>query len=704
MDRRGARPPLPSQQPAYDLTAAALAASGAAVLHAAAAGAHAEQATLARIFVTLAIAQGATAMVGFLRPSPRSAVAITVVNAGATAGWLLTRLTGLSDIPGLEAAERPGVGDSAAAILALIAVCASALALADRTAAGSRRGLASAAVVVAALAVPGMFDVTAHRHSHGHGHGADHDDTAHAAAPDHAHDDTAHAAAPDHAHDETPAVPRAAVSAAPDALTGTAGPVVDATADDHRHGVDRHRTDAVDHPHTHDAVTADLAAPGTVTPQAAVDAPPAAVWPRPWDPSGPIDFSGVPGVTPEQQARAEQLVAATLRELPAFADVSTLPEGYRSIGDAVTGYEHYLNLALLGDDKELDPTAPESLVYRVDDPADPAARTLVSAMYIARATDPNDPLLTEFGGPLMQWHNHDNLCWGRNAAGEFVVRGVIAEPGATCPPDTVNTGGEFPMVHVWIVPHECGPFAALEGHGAGQAGAVSAAERVDLCAHGHADHGDGHGTGGGHVDGPVPASYDPTRPIDLSGVPGVTPEQQAFAENLVADTVRNLPQWADYRTAEAAGFRSIGDGGTGHEHFIQWDWINDDVWLDPDFPESLVYEPQPDGSRRLASAMYMLPDDTPLDAVPDWGGALMQWHVHGDLCFTDDPVAPVVAGTKPIGQPCPPPLVDRGTAPMIHVWIVPHACGPFAALEGIGAGQVAPGETHACHAHGTHGG
>ena len=33
-------------------------------------------------------------------------------------------------------------------------------------------------------------------------------------------------------------------------------------------------------------------------------------------------------------------------------------------------------------------------------------------------------------------------------------------PGLTKPVPT-------PMIHVWITPHECGPFAALEGHGAG---------------------------------------------------------------------------------------------------------------------------------------------------------------------------------------------------------------------------------------------
>jgi hypothetical protein len=38
---------------------------------------------------------------------------------------------------------------------------------------------------------------------------------------------------------------------------------------------------------------------------------------------------------------------------------------------------------------------------------------------------------------------------------------------------------------------------------------------------------------------------------------------------------------------------------------------------------------------------------------------------------------------------------------MIHVWIEPHKCGPFAALEGIGGGKILDGETVNCdHVHG----
>ena len=255
------------------------------------------------------------------------------------------------------------------------------------------------------------------------------------------------------------------------------------------------------------------------------------------------------------------------------------------------------------------------------------------------------------------------------------------------------------MVHVWITPHPCGPFAALEGHGAGQT--VGDGPRTDQCTAGSAATG-GHAGGDHTTPTPAPVPYDPAKPIDLSGVEGVTPEQQAFAENLVAVNVVRLPQWSDPAVAEAAGFRSIGDAGTGHEHYIQWDWIDDDVWLDPDAPESLVYEPQPDGSKKLVSAMYMLPTDMTLADVPDYGGKLMQWHIHDNLCFTDDPEAPQVGGLRPANGTCRPPLVVRAQAPMIHVWIVPNECGPFAALEGVGAGTVAVGEERWCDtAHGS---
>jgi hypothetical protein len=228
-------------------------------------------------------------------------------------------------------------------------------------------------------------------------------------------------------------------------------------------------------------------------------------------------------------------------------------------------------------------------------------------------------------------------------------------------------------------------------------------------AAGH-DHGDGaatatthpHTDGEDHEEAPpvVAKPYDPALPIDLSGTPGVTPEEQARAENMIAVTLTDLPRYADTAAAEADGFRSIGDGVTGYEHYINWEYLSDGKVLDADHPESLVYRHE-GGKKTLVSAMFMLEPGKTLDDVPELGGPLTQWHIHDDLCFTDDPVQPRVAAVTSVGGSCRAPLKKFEPVPMIHVWIVPHQCGPFAALEGVGAGQIKEGEERLCdHAHG----
>jgi len=635
---------------------AAIASLGAGAVHAAAIGVHAEHAGLARLFVAAAVLQLGAGLVGLVRPSRPTAAAIAAVNALAVAGWLTTRLAGISWIGGLEAREAPGFADSACAGLGLVATGAALAALLVGWQPARPPRLLLPALAAAALAVPAMVSGGTDVHSHGSAAG---DAAGHAHAPAAGGDGAAPGAQEGGAHDGAAhdEIPHGHEAATGDAA---AAPPV---AGEHDDG----------HGHAAEPVASEAARP----------------WPRPWDPAAGIDVSGVPGVTPDQEARATALVEQSLLHLPKYADpAAAVADGYVSIGDAGTGSEHYIKGELIFDDVILDPTAPESLVYTaVGD-----QRTLAGAMYIASPRPADDPSLTEFAGPLMQWHRHDDLCW-EVVDGQARVVGLIDDSGA-CARGT-RAGGENPMVHVWITPHPCGVFAALEGVGAGTA-TVSDAERVDMCEE---VHGEGHGAG--HDDGPATVPYDPSKPIDLGGVPGVTPEQQAAAENLVAINVVRLPRWADDAVAEAAGFRSIGDAGTGHEHLINWAWIDDDVFLDPDHPESLVYRPGPDGTRELVSAMYMLPPDVGLDEVPDIGGALMQWHVHEDLCFTRDPEAPKVAAVIRPGATCPAGTVPFQRSPMIHVWIVPHACGPFAALDGVGAGQVAPGETTRCdHAHG----
>jgi len=623
------------------LAIAAMTSIGAGVIHAAAAGVHAEHPQLARLFILCSIAQVGAGLIALARRSRWVAVPLLVINGVAVGAWLATRVTGISWIQGLEVREAPQFADTACALLGAASVgCALAALMVGRRASAAPR-LLFPALAITALTVPAMLSSGTHVHSHTH------TTVSGATVVDESQPHT-------HTADGTSvAIDPSAAAADPNA----AAPAVDESQ-----------------PHTHAADGSSVALPATAN------------WPRPWDPSKPIDVSGVPGVTPEQEARATKLIEDSLNDLPKYADTAAaIADGYASIGDAGTGDEHYIKLSLIEDNDFLDAAAPESLVYKVDGDK----RTLAGAMYIASARPTDDPSLLNFAGPLMQWHNHGNLCWATGPDGKPRVVG-ITDANGNCA-QGVNTGGQNPMVHVWITPHPCGVFAALEGVGAGQA-AVPDAQRVDLCNQPHT-----------HPAAVVPPKpYDPSQPIDLGGIPGVTPEQQAAAENLVAINVVRLPQWSDYKVAEAAGYHSIGDGLTGFEHFIKWDAIDDDVSLDPDHPESLVYVPQPDGSKKLVSAMYMLPDTVALTDVPNIGGALMQWHIHDNLCFTNDPVAPQVRGLVDAAGNCPTPLVKFRPAPMIHVWITPNKCGPFAALEGVGAGQIADGQTRLCDtAHGS---
>ena len=646
---------------------AGLASIGAGAIHAGVAGLHADHVTLTRLFVTVAVAQIAVGLFALVKGGKLAASLVVGVSLGAVAAWGVTRIWGISWIDGLEESEAAQFTDTACAVLGAIAAVAAAVALIGRRTVVSAVRLGVPAMSVGVVALIAMLTGTNH----------------------------SHAEEADHSHDAAETV-----SADPAA--------VQAIDEGHADG-------EAAHSHTDEA--ADPASPDVATAADtgdAVEIAPA-VWPRAWNPDQPIDLSGVPGVTAEQVLRSTALLQNTLERLPQFADVRTIGAlGFTSIGDAVTGYEHYINPEYFDDEHFLDPNYPESLVYRVNG----EGRTLVSAMFMAGEVPADDPQLVEYGGPLMTWHVHNDLCFRVGEDGPRVA-GLIDEAG-NCPEGTFQGGNERPMVHVWIVPHECGPFAALEGVGAGTS---EADVRTDQCAH------EGHGGGaaeetGGEADADsdqsalasgasageqeaaaAPQAFDPTMPIDLSGTPGVTPQQQAFAENLLANTLVNLPQWSDPAVAEAAGFRSIRDGATGHEHFIQWDWINDDVFLDPDQPESLVYAPQPDGTRELVAAMYMVPDTWELEDVPDWGGPLMQWHIHDNLCFdVSDPEQPHVGGLTDGQGGCTAPLVKLGQSPMIHVWITPHRCGPFAALEGIGGGQIAEGEERLCdHAHGSGG-
>ena len=482
------------------------------------------------------------------------------VNAAAVAGWLATRMFGISWIDGLEVREAPQFADTACAALGLLAIVAAnagALLPAEKQ---RRTWLIAPTVLICAATVWTMMAASTHVHSHT---GGDH--ATEAAGAEHVTSGTTTARGRGRrcggcvGRDRR--LRRACARRCPRNDRGS----------DHRRSPPRRH--------------GSTGRPGLASPMGSDRAD------RPLRRGGRQRRAGTPGRHTDRRHAAR---AAEVRR-PADA----VAAGYASIGDAGTGTEHYIKSDLIEDDVLLDPTAPESLVYAVNGDE----RTLAGAMYIASARPADDPSLTDWAGPLMTWHKHDNLCWdrcrrrgqgGRRHRRQRQLR--QRRPRRRREPDGARLDHPAPVRRV----------RRARGHRRRHGSGVGGRARRHVQRRPRPRR--------RQRQRPVaPKPYDPTQPIDLSGTPGVTPEQQAAAENLIAITLVRLPQWSDYKVAEAAGFRSIGDAGTGHEHFIQWDWINDDVILDPDRPESLVYEPQPDGSKKLVSAMYMLPDDVALD-------------------------------------------------------------------------------------------
>lgn len=262
----------------------------------------------------------------------------------------------------------------------------------------------------------------------------------------------------------------------------------------------------------------------------------------------------------------------------------------------------------------------------------------------------------------------------------------------------ILTGSTAVLVAALAVPGMLGAggHAHAGGHDEAAAGHHDAAPHDDAAAAPHDDE-----AGADHVAAVVPPKpYDPLLPIDLGGVDGVTPQQQAAAENLIAITLIRLPQFTDPAAAESFGFRSIGDGGGGgYEHYLNAANMSDDKLLDPDFPESLVYDTS-HTPKKLVAAMFMMDAGDTLADVPELGGSLTQWHVHDNLCFNAEGK---VRGLTDGEGNCGGGLSKGAETPMIHVWTESHPCGPFAALEGIAGGTIAEGETRLCDAaHGGH--
>lgn len=214
-------------------------------------------------------------------------------------------------------------------------------------------------------------------------------------------------------------------------------------------------------------------------------------------------------------------------------------------------------------------------------------------------------------------------------------------------------------------PHSHGPSHEHDhGHGGSEEVALATAEGDH--AHGH-DDGEGHGHGDDQPDGPITSLDDPR----------LSPIEREAAEELIAATTEAMAAFPDVESVEAAGYVSIGDGITGWEHFVHYGYMAEPETLDPSAIESIVAEVHPDGTKTIASAMYIMGPGTTMDDVPDIAGELTTWHDHQDLCWEGARVVGTIGddGTCARGT-------FRPTSPMLHVWLQEHPCGPFAGIEG----------------------
>ncbi|HEU5084932.1 MAG TPA: hypothetical protein VFU14_16445 [Acidimicrobiales bacterium] len=206
-------------------------------------------------------------------------------------------------------------------------------------------------------------------------------------------------------------------------------------------------------------------------------------------------------------------------------------------------------------------------------------------------------------------------------------------------------------------------------------------------AHEHDDshvHDDSHADGdhdSHHDDDPaaVPTEADLGYPVSFASWldRADTATQRERAEQLIIDTTKAMAAFPDEAAIQAAGFVSIGDGGTGWEHYVHVQRIIDPRVLDPADIESIVLKVDPDGTKEVASAMYLLPFGSTMADVPDVAGDLTTWHDHQNLCW--DGVR--VVGTTDATGSCARGAF-RPTQPMLHVWMIDHPCGPFAGIEG----------------------
>ncbi|GMQ84582.1 MAG: hypothetical protein BMS9Abin07_0146 [Acidimicrobiia bacterium] len=155
-----------------------------------------------------------------------------------------------------------------------------------------------------------------------------------------------------------------------------------------------------------------------------------------------------------------------------------------------------------------------------------------------------------------------------------------------------------------------------------------------------------------------------------------TSAEQEAADRVYAETVIGITKYEDLAVAAAAGYQV--DQIVGSQYHAENPIFKaDGVILDPERPETLVYEPGPDGPI-LLGALYEM--ESIGEPGPAFGGPITVWHAHDHICFSLTP--PAIAGFEsPLGA-CPIASISVPiTNEMIHVWTLPGVEDPYAELD-----------------------
>jgi hypothetical protein len=148
--------------------------------------------------------------------------------------------------------------------------------------------------------------------------------------------------------------------------------------------------------------------------------------------------SGPP--TAAEQAAANTLVAQTTAAVAKYTSLSAATAAGYVPATNPDGYEvHYANWQIVRSGDVLDPNHPSSLVYANT----VKGSVLLGAMYLGAGPCIPGP---DVGGPLTQWHAHDDLC----LSATHQVVGKTDASGA-CATGVHNTSTYF-MLHVWVAP------------------------------------------------------------------------------------------------------------------------------------------------------------------------------------------------------------------------------------------------------------